>query len=262
VVLRLELEQLGGRGTMILTCGATPGIPGLMDVSEIAAEVDRLGPWITGFTAGGRDFGGQYFAEYDTRVRAFLNWLGPRRNDIRRLLECGCLEGGHTAALAAALPDAQIFATEIRAENLARAALLARVRNLANAHFRLDDLEEPAASLTEAYDAVVCIGLLYHLRHPEKFLARCARSAPILWLWTIYCSESEATFIENGYRGRIYTEPTAHPLSGVRAESFFPSLGSLLEMALAGGYQRIEIIEREITKNGNGPAVLLCATRP
>jgi hypothetical protein len=32
-------------------------------------------------------------------------------------------------------------------------------------------------------------------------------------------------------------------------------------MALAGGYQRIEVIEREITKNGNGPAVLLCATR-
>jgi SAM-dependent methyltransferase len=232
-----------------------------MEVSAIAAEVDRLGPWITGFTAGGRNFGGQYFAEYDTRVRAFLNWLGPRRTDIRRLLECGCLEGGHTAALATALPDAQIFATEIRKENLDRASLLARVRDLSNVHFRIDDLEEPAASLEENYDAVVCIGLLYHLRDPARFLARCGRSAPILWLWTIYCAEAEAIVTEGSYRGRIYTEPTAHPLSGVRAESFFPSLGSLLEMALAGGYQRIEVIEREMTKNGNGPAVLLCATR-
>ena len=142
-----------------------------MDTSAIAAEVERLGPWITGFTAGGRDFGGQYFAEYDTRVSAFLEWLGPRRSGIRRLLECGCLEGGHTVALAAALPDAQVFATEIREENLARAALLARVRNLANVRFLTDDLEEPAASLEQAYDAVVCIGLLYHLRDPAKFLA-------------------------------------------------------------------------------------------
>ena len=149
-----------------------------MDTSAIAAEVDRLGPWITGFTAGGRDFGGQYFAEYDTRVRAFLDWLGPRRTGIRRLLECGCLEGGHTAALATALPDAQVIATEIRGENLARAALLARIRNLTNIRFLTDDLEEPAASLEQAYDAVVCIGLLYHLRDPAKFLARCARSSP------------------------------------------------------------------------------------
>ena len=246
---------------MILTNNTSQSISVSMDTSAIAAEVDRLGPWITGFTAGGRDFGGQYFAEYDTRVRAFLDWLGPRRTGIRRLLECGCLEGGHTAALASALPDAQIFATEIREENLARAALLARVRNLSNVRFLSDDLEEPAASLEDAYDAVVCIGLLYHLRDPAKFLARCARSSPILWLWTIYCAETEAVVTENGYRGRIYAEPTAHPLSGVRTESFFPSLGSLAEMARAGGYRRIEIFEREITKNGNGPAVLLCATR-
>jgi SAM-dependent methyltransferase len=246
---------------MILTNGAVPGISLPMDTSAIAAEVDRLGPWITGFTAGGRNFGGQYFAEYDTRVAAFLNWLGPRQSDIRRLLECGCLEGGHTAALAAALPNSQVFASEIREENLARAALLARVRNLTNVHFQRDDLEEPAVSLNETYDAVVCIGLLYHLRNPARFLARCARSAPILWLWTIYCAETEATVVEDGYRGRIYAEPIAHPLSGVRADSFFPSLGSLMEMALAGGYQRIEIIGREMTKNGNGPAVLLCATR-
>jgi hypothetical protein len=232
-----------------------------MNASSIAEEVDRLGPWITGFVSEGRHFGGQYIAENDVRVAAFLDWLGPRRASIKSLLECGCLEGGHTVALAAALPQARVVATEIRDENLARAGLLARVRNLPNVQFMRDDLEEPAASLRDSYDAIFCCGLLYHLRHPETFLARCARSAPVLWLWTVTCAETEACISEGAYRGRIYAEPTAHPLSGARTESFFPTLGSLVQMALAGGYQRIELLETEMTKNGNGPAVLLCATR-
>lgn len=231
-----------------------------MDATTIEAEVQRLGPWITGFTAAGRNFGGQYFAEYDTRIRRFLDWLGPRRASTRRVLECGALEGGHTAALAAALPHAEIVATDIRPENLAKAKLLTTVRGLTNVRLVQDDLEEPAASLAEHFDAVVCIGVLYHLRDPARFLARCAQSSPMLWLWTIYCAEDEVSVSEGAYRGRLYAEAPPHPLSGIRESSLFPTLGSLIEMILAAGYQQVEIFEREITKNGNGPAILLGAT--
>lgn len=232
-----------------------------LDAATIAGEVDRLGPWITGFTAAGQNYGGQYYAEYDTRIQAFLGWLGDRRGKIGRVLECGCLEGGHTSALAKAMPQAQVVATDARQSNLEKAALLTRIRNYQNVRFFPDDLEEPAASLRDNYDAIVCIGLLYHLRHPEVFLARAAKSAPVLWLWTIYCAESAVAVSENDYRGRMHGEPTAHPLSGMREQSFFPTLGSLVEMTLAAGYQRVEIVDREITKNGNGPAVMFCASR-
>jgi hypothetical protein len=124
-----------------------------------------------------------------------------------------------------------------------------------------DDLEEPAASLANPYDAIFCVGLLYHLRDPAKFLRRCAASSSLLWLWTVYCAEDAATLVEGAHRGRLYAEPTEHPLSAVRPESFFPTLGSLIEMALFAGYQKVEILNREMTANGNGPAVLLCATR-
>jgi hypothetical protein len=33
-------------------------------------------------------------------------------------------------------------------------------------------------------------------------------------------------------------------------------------MTLFAGYRRVEILNRELTANGNGPAVLLCASRP
>jgi hypothetical protein len=232
-----------------------------MTAQEIAAEVDRLGPWITGFTAEGRDFGGRYFAEHDLRAKDFVARIRARQPAAHRILECGCLDGGHTAVLAGGLPQATIVATDVREDNLRRAALLARVRGLANITFMADDLEEPAASLAAAYDAIFCVGLLYHLRDPATFLGRCAASSPLLWLWTVYCAEDAATLVEGGHRGRLYAEPTEHPLSAVRPESFFPTLGSLIEMTLFAGYQTVEIIQREMTANGNGPAVLLCATR-
>jgi SAM-dependent methyltransferase len=233
-----------------------------MTAEEIAAEVARLGPWITGFTAAGRDFGGSYFAEHDARAKDFVAHLRSRRPDAARILECGCLDGGHTAVLAGGLPLATIVATDVREDNLRRAALLARVRGLTNIAFVADDLEEPAASLAGAYDAIFCVGLLYHLRDPAKFLRRCAASSPLLWLWTVYCAEDAATLLEGPHRGRLYAEPVDHPLSAVRPESFFPTLGSLVEMTLFAGYRRVEILNRELTANGNGPAVLLCASRP
>ena len=238
-----------------------PTPPPHLTKESIARDVERLGPWITGFTACDTNFGGQYFAEYDTRIQTFLRYVGAKRLQFKNVLECGCLEGGHTSALAMALPKAQITATEIRLENLAKAKLLTDVRDLKNVTFMQDDLEEPAKSLEKSYDAIVCIGVLYHLRDPLRFLKRAAQSSPILWLWTQYCSELEANYIENNYRGKIYAEPVEHPLSGIRTESFFPTLGSLNEMLLEAGYNRIEIFSREVTQHGTGPAILLGAKK-
>ena len=83
----------------------------------------------------------------------------------------------------------------------------------------------------------------------------------MLWLWTVFCAEPSAEHVEGPWRGRIYREPTDHPLSGVRHESFFPTLGSLIEMMTTAGYRTVEILDREETENGNGPAVLLAAGR-
>ena len=230
--------------------------------TNLRSQVAALEPWITGFSVDGENYGGQYFAETDPRVHAFVGRLRKETRSINRILECGCLEGGHTSVLASSFPDATVTALDVRADNLAKAKLLTTVRGLNNIAFLQDDLEEPKTVFASAYDAIFCVGLLYHLRDPGKFLRHCAEASPFLWLWTVYCAETEAALIENGARGRLYLEPTAHPLSAVRNESFFPTLGSLVEMTLNGGYTTVEILKVEMTLNGNGPAVLLCAHRP
>ena len=39
-----------------------------------------------------------------------------------------------------------------------------------------ENLNEPSAALTQQYDAIFCVGLLYHLRKPAEFLARAAQA--------------------------------------------------------------------------------------
>jgi hypothetical protein len=127
--------------------------------------------------------------------------------------------------------------------------------------FVCDDLDEPAHSFKDDFDAIYCVGLLYHLKYPAAFLKRCGERSAALWLWTVYCAESEAQIMDGQHRGRIYNEPVEHPLSGVRTESFFPTLGSLIEMCLEAGYTKVEVLNKEMTENQNGPAVLLAASR-
>jgi hypothetical protein len=82
-----------------------------------------------------------------------------------------------------------------------------------------------------------------------------------LWLSTIICAEPEATVVENDYRGRFFGEAIEHPLSGVNPQSFQPTIGSLADMLWAAGFTEILLLEKSITPDGNGPAVLLKAVR-
>jgi hypothetical protein len=220
----------------------------------------RLGEWITQFQIGGQAYGGWYNPDGDYRLRQFLDRL-PERTAVRDILECGCLEGGHTISLSRSFPDATIHAVDVRPENLAKTQLICELTGRTNVRLSQDDFDEPRTVFGRTYDAIFCLGLLYHLRWPDRFLKATCQAAPLLWLWTVYCAEEAVDFKEAEFRGRLYEEPTQHPLSAVRGQSFFPALGSLVEMLWAAGYTKVELVRKEITANGNGPAILLCASR-
>jgi len=228
---------------------------------SVAEQFQQMGEWITRFPIGGEWHGGSYVAQGDDRLRKFVTRMDQLPAPPRSILECGCLEGGHTIQLAAAFPAATIYAVDIRDDSLAKAKLVCGLTGCTNVHFARDDFDAPAEIFNRGYDAIFCVGLLYHLRWPDKFLQSACAAAPVLWLWTVYCDERDVSIREGQFRGRMYEEPTAHPLSAVRDQSFFPALGSLNAMLWDAGYTSIELVRREMTANGSGPAVLLCATR-
>ncbi|PYK70953.1 MAG: hypothetical protein DME44_09535 [Verrucomicrobia bacterium] len=247
--------------------GTTPDRPELVNEFD-AARFDALGPWITGFEFGGAQYGGQYRADTDSRVLRFISKFRERlaasnrgRDHPLRILECGCLEGGHTSVLAQAFPDAEITAVDVRETSLEKAKFILSASGIAKVQLIKENLDEPSPALSQQYDAIFCVGLLYHLRDPAAFLARAAQATGFLWLSTIICAEPEATIVEREYRGRFLGETIEHPLAGVNRQSFLPTIGSLSDMLWSGGFSEISLLEKSMTPDGNGPAVLLKAER-
>ena len=233
-----------------------------------ATQFEALGPWITGFEFEGTQYGGQYRADTDSRVLRFINRFKERlaasnggQDQRLRILECGCLEGGHTSVLAQAFPEAEITAVDVRETSLEKAKFILSASGITNVRLTKENLNEPSAALRRQYDAIFCVGLLYHLRQPAEFLARVGQATGFLWLSTIICAEPEATAVEGTYRGRLFGEAVEHPLSGVNPQSFQPTIGSLADMLWAAGFSDISLLEKSMTPDGNGPAVLLRAEK-
>jgi hypothetical protein len=83
--------------------------------------------------------------------------------------------------------------------------------------------------------------------------------APILFIWTQYAPENEATDIGRGWRGKIHVEGgPGEPLSGMSRTSTWLTLASLREVLEASGYNKIEIIHDD-PGHANGPAVTIGA---
>ena len=150
---------------------------------------------------------------------------------------------------------------DVRETSLEKAKFILSASGITNVRLTKENLNEPSPALSQQYDAIFCVGLLYHLRDPAAFLTRAAQATGFLWLSTIICAEPEATTVEDNFRGRFFGEAVEHPLSGVDPQSFQPTIGSLADMLWTAGFSEILLLEKSMTPDGNGPAVLLQAEK-
>lgn len=232
--------------------------------ATLAAEFARRGPWVTRFVIDGQAHGGDYDAASDRRL-VQLRECFPH---ARRLLELGCLEGGHTFALAARPEVACVVAVEGRAANLDRARFVqARLGGRAASQVRFVHANVERADLAAlsreagGLDAVLCLGVLYHLPRPWELLAAMRRAAPATLLWTHVADDARAHSRRGGYLGRLYPEWRFlwEPLSGLSPWSFWPTRSELLRMLRDAGYQRTEVLHDDPT-HAHGPAVTVAAS--
>jgi 2-polyprenyl-3-methyl-5-hydroxy-6-metoxy-1,4-benzoquinol methylase len=100
-----------------------------------------------------------------------------------------------------------------------KAGFILSASGITNVRLTKENLNKPSPALSHQYDAIFCVGLLYHLRDPAAFLTRAAQATAFFWLSTIVCAEAAAAVVEDDYRGRFFGEATEHPLSGVNPQS-------------------------------------------
>jgi SAM-dependent methyltransferase len=114
---------------------------------------------------------GPEFIETDLRLKAVLRVFALVFNGHLaglRIADLGCLEGGFSLALAQR--GAEVVGIEARAKNLEKAQLL-------KDHFELSNLELVGADVKSfsqdrfgLFDAVLALGILYHLDSPAAWL--------------------------------------------------------------------------------------------
>lgn len=218
---------------------------------DLEQEFHSRGPWVTCFHINGKNYGGNYSAESDSRLKAFLE-TAPSPG---RVLELGCLEGGHTLALAKSATE--VVGVDSREENLERARWVACVQGVSNVHFLQANLESFSFDSLGQFDWVFNVGLLYHLPEPWALVEKLAAVATQMFLWTHVADEKGAKRQSGGYLGRFYQEfGVADPLSGMSGHSFWPTYPELRRMLADRGFEELELIQDE-PDHPHGPAVTL-----
>ena len=115
------------------------------------------------------------FLESDGRLRAILRVLDTLYEgglSGLRIADLGSLEGGY--ALALARRGARVLGIEARASNFAKLALIQEHFELPNLAFVRGDVKDFRLESYGEFDAVLALGILYHLDQPAKWLSQIA----------------------------------------------------------------------------------------
>lgn len=227
-----------------------------MKRTEVAQGFQQREPWVTKFVIDGQAYGGHFDAAQDARITQFAAIF----SEARTILELGSLEGGHSFGLARLPHVKRVLAIEGRASSIEKARFAQRLLRLSNVEFVEANLENANLETYGRFDAVFCVGLLYHLPEPWTLIARCARVSPRIFIWTHYAADDKTQEV-NDYQGAWYSEKGLHdPLSGLSEASFWPTLESLKLILAERGFPYVRVI-RDSPKHPHGPAVTLAASK-
>jgi hypothetical protein len=223
--------------------------------AELTSEFEKRGPWVFQFQIEGEIYGGGVSAIGDIRVERFFRYAP----DAATILELGSLEGAHSVILAQRPGVTRVLALEGREFNLRKARFVQKLFQVRNLEVAQANLEQTDLTAFGKFDAVFCSGLLYHLPEPWKLIAQLPAVAPILFLWTHYAKEDEASEVAPELRGKICVEGGAEePLSGMSETATWLTLDSLITLLNRSGYRSVTVID-DNQAHANGAAVTLGA---
>jgi len=215
-----------------------------MDRAEIQRRAKELEPWVNGFEyegiryAEGSDHGYLLSQDPADRARAFYAAFPG----ATRILELGALEGADTLALARR-PGASIVGLEGREENLRRAEFVLEVHGVTNVDLRVADVETLDFAALGRFDAVLCAGLMYHVREPWALLKDIARVSAGIYLSTHYWGSYEGLETLDGYSVKHVREEHPEPQArGLSVNVRWLDRASLFAALQNAGFTEVEVL--------------------
>ena len=132
-------------------------------------------------------------------------------------------------AIEFALQGSRAVGIEGREANVAKAQLRVQQLGLANIELVCGDVRDLRRERFGGFDAVLCLGLLYHLDFPDviRFLERVAEVCDHVAVFDTHINLGMSQKFRDGqrtYRGREYVEHSAHAKDTEREQSRWASL--------------------------------------
>ena len=199
---------------------------------------------------------GPVFPVPDTRVKA-INRAFPLES--KKVLELGCWEGAST--LSFLHYGAKVQPTDIREENVVRTNFRLTAHGHEITPLRLNAMDVGKHVNLDDFDAIACMGMLYHLADPVGALIECSEACSVLLLDTHYAVTGWQTGSERldynqmqdkmmhglGFTIKTYYEiDVQHDSSGgVDGASIWLSRLSLFNAIYYAGYRQIEVVEHD-----------------
>ncbi len=181
----------------------------------------------------------------------------------KHVLEIGCFEGIHTIGLTRYAKS--VTAIDARIENVVKTIVRCAFFGSHPTVFKCNVEEEPLPADLLKADLAYHVGVLYHLKDPVSHLASLGHLiGQGILMDTHYALDDEAnesyevsgrTIPYKRYREGDYFDP----FSGMYSDSKWLRLGDLTETLNTAGFQKIDVIEQRLERNG--PRVLLIAER-
>ena len=168
------------------------------------------------------------------RVLQVVADLAGKPLDQLRVLDLACLEGMY--ALEFATRGAQVVAIEGREANLAKARFAAEALGIDGVEWILGDVRDLSRERHGTFDAVLCLGILYHLDAADVFalVERIAEvCTSLLVVDTHVAPRPRVSRAHRGrtYSGRILVEHEAGESEAVRMRRLWSSLDNLRAFA-------------------------------
>lgn len=221
-----------------------PALDGPLSATEIRDRVAALGPWFHNIelapgisTRGIAPAPGPQRPDHPlSRWQVYRDVL-PDDMGGMRVLDLGSADGFF--ALEMARRGAQVLAQDSWGAMVERLRFAAQVTGLQNRIWTRVG-EVTAIESDERYDAVLALGLLYHLRHPFHDLEIIARATDLLWL---------ETTLHPGEGSFIHFKP---PVAGVHhIRKWFPTRDCVRDMLEECRFTSIQTIPDPTPNRGS-----------
>jgi SAM-dependent methyltransferase len=161
------------------------------------------------------------------RVVQVTQDLAPLPFSDLRILDLGCGEGVY--AVEAGLRGAQVLAVDARTQRMDAGAACAARHGLDNVTFRQEDVRRVRRETHGEFDAVFCLGILYHLDATDVFtllenVHQLCRSVTVIDTLITLEPDVEVTHRERSYEGERYREHADDDSEEVRRSRVLKSL--------------------------------------